>query len=407
MSVTDTPYINLLDPQFYVDPWETYRWLRANSPVHWDPVQKIWGISRHADIVEIEKNSRRYSSAQGSRPRADQSADTSMINKDDPEHQQQRMLVNRQFTPRAVKQLEDHVREVVTELIDGVIEHGHANAIRDLASALPAIMIGEKLGYPRELWPKVREWSETTMYLAGQTPADGDYTPRDGATPMSVAVADFAMTTMGIIAQRRQERRDDLISKWIDAEIDGRPWTDAEILAECLLLLDGGAETTRTVLGSTIRELALQPDQRQKLIDDPSLLAGSAVEEFIRWVSPVLNMRRTVTESHELHGQRLEAGDEVLLMYASANRDERVFDDPDVFDVTRPVNHHVAFGFGTHFCLGASLARLEIRVMFEELLKRMPDWQLAPGAEPKILAATFARAYDEVPIVFTPGRRSR
>jgi cytochrome P450 family 142 subfamily A polypeptide 1 len=198
---------------------------------------------------------------------------------------------------------------------------------------------------------------------------------------------------------------DYLISLWAHSVIDGRRWSDGEILSECILLLDGGAETTRTVIGAVIRELALQPDQRDILRARPGVLAATGVEEFIRWVSPILNMRRTVTEDHELQGQSLHAGDEVLLMYASANRDERVFDDPDRFDVTRAHNHHVAFGFGTHFCLGASLARLELEVMFEELLRRIPDWRLVPGAAPKILPATFTRAYDAVPIEFTPEAR--
>ena len=399
MSVTDAPTINLLDPNFYVDPFDAYRWLRDNSPVHWDPIQKIWGISRYADIVEVEKNAKRYTSFHGSRPRTDQSADTSMINKDDPDHQQQRMLVARQFTPRAVKQIEDHVREVVTELIDAVIEQGECDAIEMLASPLPAIIIGEKLGYPRELWTKVREWSEVTMYQAGQTPADGVY-PEVSQVQTSGAIADFGGTTMGIIAQRRAEPQSDLISTWIAAG-----WTDPQILSECILLLDGGAETTRTVIGSIIRELALQPAERQKMLDDPAILADTAVEEFIRWVTPILNMRRTATEDHVFQGQSIKAGDELLLMYSSGNRDDRVFENPETFDVTRAHNHHVAFGFGTHFCLGASLARLEIRVMFEELFARLPDWQLAPGAEPKVLGATFTRAYDAVPIVFTPGKK--
>ena len=406
MSVTDAPSINLLDPQFYVDPYEAYRWLRDNSPCHWDPVQKIWGISRHADIVEIEKNAKRYTSFNGSRPRTDQSADTSMINRDDPDHQRQRMIVARQFTPRAVKQIEEHVRGIVTELIDAVIEQGSCDAVDMLASPLPAIVIGEKLGYPRELWAKVREWSEVTMYQAGQTPADGVYSDQSAAG-VSGAIADFAGVTMGIIAARRQEPQSDLISTWINSETNGQPWTDQEVLSECILVLDGGAETTRTVIGSIVRELALRPEQRQKLLDDPAVLADTAVEECIRWVSPILNMRRTATEDHTFHGQQIKAGDELLLMYAAANRDDRVFDDPERFDVTRAHNHHVAFGFGTHFCLGASLARLEIRVMFEELLKRIPDWRLAPGAEPKVLGATFTRAYDAVPIEFTPGKKSR
>ena len=403
MAVANAPTINLLDPSFYVDPFGAYRWLRDNSPCHWDPVQRIWGISRYADIVEVEKNAKRYTSHDGSRPRTDQRADTSMINKDDPDHQRQRMIVARQFTPRAVKQIEDHVRGIVTELIDVVAAKGSCDAVEMLASPLPAIVIGEKLGYPRELWTKVREWSEVTMYQAGQTPVDGVY-PEASAMQASSVIADFATVTMGIIAERRKNPQHDLISTWIDSETDGRPWTDQEILSECILLLDGGAETTRTVIGAIIRELALQPEQRRVLIDNPALLGETAVEEFIRWVTPILNMRRTATEDHTFRDQEIKAGDELLLMYSSGNRDERVFDNPETFDVTRAHNHHVAFGFGTHFCLGASLARLEIRVMFEELLRRIPDWRLAPGAQPKILGATFARAYDAVPIEFTPAR---
>ena len=175
------------------------------------------------------------------------------------------------------------------------------------------------------------------------------------------------------------------------------------MLEEALLVLDGGAETTRTVIGTMIRDLALQPEQRQLLLDRPELLATTAVEEFIRWVSPILNMRRTVTADHELHGQQLHEGDEVLLMYAAANRDPRVFADPERLDVSRPDNRHLAFGFGTHFCLGAWLARLEIRVMFEELLRRIPDWELVDPDEPRVMPATFARAYDRIRIRFSPG----
>ena len=178
--------------------------------------------------------------------------------------------------------------------------------------------------------------------------------------------------------------------------------TDGELVSEALLVLDGGAETTRSVIGTMCVELIRHPDQRALLIDDPSILATTGVEEFIRWVSPLLNMARTATEDHELHGVDIKAGDELLLMYASANRDDRVFDDPERFDVKRADNLHVAFGFGTHFCLGASLARLEIKVMFEELLRRLPDMRLAPGADPQIVPAAFSRAYDSVPVEFTP-----
>jgi len=404
MSTTETPYINLLDPRFYVDPWDAYRWLRDNDPVHWDPIHRIWGVTRYADVVEVEKNWHLYSSLDGSRPATDQRDDTSMINRDDPEHQQQRMLVARQFTPRAVRQLETRIREVVTGLIDDVIEQGRCEAIWDLASPLPAILIGEKLGFPPELWPKLREWSEVTMHESGQNPPDGS--PAQPSEKSQAAIMEFSMTMLELIAQRRAEPADDLISLWCHTEQGGRKWNEAEIISECILLLDGGAETTRTVIGSMIRELALQPQQRQLLIDTPGALEDTGVEEFIRWVTPILNMRRTVTTDHEFHGKELKAGDQVLLMYPSANRDERVFDDPDRLDVLRPHNNHVAFGFGTHFCLGSSLARIELRVMFEDLLRRIPDWRLAPGADPQILPATFTRAYDRIEIEFTPGRRS-
>jgi cytochrome P450 family 142 subfamily A polypeptide 1 len=255
------------------------------------------------------------------------------------------------------------------------------------------MVIGELLGYPKEMWPLVRKWSEETMLEAGQTRADGVIPGRSGH--MSEAILEFSVTTMELIAQRRADPQDDLLSVWAHTEVDGRRWTDADVLSECILLLDGGAETTRTVIGAVIRELAMRPDQRKVLLERPELLTGSAVEEFIRFVSPISNMRRTVTEDHELHGQELHAGDEVLLLYGSANRDDLVFDDPEGFDVTRPVNHHVAFGFGTHFCLGASLARLELRVMFDELLRRIPAWELT-GPEPQIVPATFTRGYDAV-----------
>jgi cytochrome P450 family 142 subfamily A polypeptide 1 len=401
--MSDQPYVNLLDPEFYVDPWEAYRWLRDNEPVFWDPVQQLWGISRFEDVMHVEKHPQTYTSYHGSRPHIDQTENTSMIDQDDPLHQSHRALIHRRFTPRAVSTQEDEVREVARGLVDAVAAKGECEAVEALASRLPAIMIGRRLGYPPEDWERVRYWSETTMYQGGQTSADGGPFPiREG---IGSSMVEFAEHTIPIIHDRRANPLDDLISIWTQAERYGqnRPWTDGEILEECLLVLDGGAETTRTVIGAIVRELARQPDQRQLLLDDPGMLGRTAVEEFIRWVSPILNMRRTVTEDHQLHGQQLHQGDEVLLMYASANRDDREFEHPDVFDVTRPIGLQLAFGIGTHFCLGASFARLEVRVMLEEMLRRIPDWQLAESKPaPKILPATFARAYDEVHIEFTP-----
>ncbi len=394
-NATAAPSINLLDPQFYVDPWEAYRWMRDEAPAYWDPLQEIWGISRYDDIIACEKDAATYSSQQGSRPKIDQRLDTSMINMDEPAHQAQRNLVARQFTPRAVRDHEDHVRQVVTEILDGVAPLGECDAVEAIASRLPAMMITELLGYPPELWEKVRHWSEEIMYGGGQTNPAG--VPHTFPAEHLPAVEDFYATTGPLVQARKADPRDDLISTWVQ-----QGWDDGKILSEIILVLSGGAETTRTVVGSMIRELALQPEQRRILIEQPGVLGSTGVEEFIRWVSPVLNMRRTVTRDHVLHGQQLKAGDELLLMYPSANRDPRAFDDPDVLDVTRGHNRHIAFGFGTHFCLGAQLARLEIRVMFEELLRRMPDWELVDPAEPQVVAATFARAYDRIRIRFAP-----
>ena len=392
------PSVNVLDPAFYVDPWDAYAWLREAAPVFWDPVQQLWVVSRYEDVLLVEKDGARYSSFPGSRPHIDLRADRSMINLDDPEHQAQRNLVARRFTPGAVRSHEEHVRELVIGILDAVVPLGACEAIEAIASRLPAMMIGELLGYPPEFWEKVRWWSEDVMRLAGQTSPDGP--PHVSDPGLGPVIEDMVAVTMELIEQRRVDPRDDLVSTWVHT--DG--WDAGRVFEEVILVLDGGAETTRTVIGTMIRELALQPAQRQLLVERPELLASTGVEEFIRWVSPVLNMSRTVTADHELHGQPLRAGDQVLLMYAAANRDPRVFDDPDRLDVTRSQvpNRHVAFGFASHFCLGASLARLESRVMFEELLRRMPDWELVDPAEPAIVPATFARAYDRIRIRFTP-----
>jgi cytochrome P450 family 142 subfamily A polypeptide 1 len=388
------PRVNVLDPAFYVDPWEAFRWLRDEAPVYWDPVQKLWAISRYDDIMAVERDGVRYSSFRGSRPHIDLSSDQSMINLDDPDHQAQRSLVARRFTPRAVRGHEDHIRQVVTEILDAVLPLGECEAIEAIASRLPAMMVGELLGYPPELWERVRYWSERVMMLAGQTSAEG---PPHATHPEIISVMqEWTEVTLALISERRAEPRNDLISLWTHQE----GWDDKHVLEETVLILDGGAETTRTVIGSMIRELALQPEQRRLLIENPDLLSSTAVEEFIRWVTPVLNMRRTATADHEFHGQTISEGDELLLLYPSANRDARIFTQPDVLDVTRAHNRHVAFGFGTHFCLGAQLARLEIRVMFEEMLRRMPDWELCDPDEPKVIPATFARAYDRVRIRF-------
>ena len=204
--------INVLDPEFYVDPWQAYRWLRDEAPVYWDPVQKLWVISRYDDVLDVEKDTVRYSSSEGSRPLVDQREDRSMINMDGPEHQEQRRLVSRWFTPRAMRGHESHVRDIVTGILDAVAPLGQCEAIEAIASRLPAIMISDLLGYPRELWERVRYWSEQTMMLSGQTSPDGP--PHEIHPDMLPVIGEFAATTIGLIEARRAEPRDDLLSVW-------------------------------------------------------------------------------------------------------------------------------------------------------------------------------------------------
>jgi len=388
--------VNLLDPFLYAgDPNPAYRCLRDEAPAYWDPVNEIWGISRHADVLAIERDTDRYSSASGSRPLIDMSA--SMINRDDPRHSKQRKLVSGRFSPRAVRKHEERVRALAVELISAAQAKGTVEVVADLAAPLPAMVIAELLGFDRALWPKCQEWSERTMSSAGFRNDD----PRQPAGSPE-AIGEFVAAFGELIAARRRELRDDLVSAWVHGNLDGEPMDTAEIIQEGLLLLDGGAETTRSVIGQTVWNLARFPDQREILLADLSILGGTAVEEFIRYATPILNMRRTVIVEHELHGQRLRAGDEVLLMYGAANTDEREFDEPERFDVTRQRGSHVAFGFGTHFCLGANLARLELRVLFEELLRRLPGFALVAGHEPEFAPGYFARTLKELWVEVSP-----
>lgn len=241
--------------------------------------------------------------------------------------------------------------------------------------------------------------------------AGGQHELADGgmafdAIPQAVeAVGEFAQEVLKLAALRREHPQDDLVSIWANVECEGKKLDDADIVAEALLVLDGGAETTRAVIATTVVNLIEHPVQRQKLIADPSpAKMAVAVEEFIRWVTPILNMRRTATQTHELQGQTIREGDELLLMYSSANRDPAQFDAPERYDVTRQKNAHLAFGFGTHFCLGASVARMELRLMFEELMKRIPEMHLVADKPPKMVPSCFTRSPDAVHVEFPLSR---
>jgi cytochrome P450 family 142 subfamily A polypeptide 1 len=386
--------IRLLDGEFYVDrPLEHYAWLRERAPVYWDPTSEIWGISRYDDIMTVSKRPEIFCSGKGSRP---DSWVPSMINMDDPEHKRRRNLVNRGFTPRRLKDHGDKIRTICTSLIDKVCERGECEFVRDIAAPLPLIMIGDMLGMPPEDFETLLRWSETMLKATSNTATPEDL---EAATQ---AGGEYFTYAMGAIADRKQNPTDDLVSVLVHAEVDGRGLTDEEISHESLLILVGGDETTRHVITEGALTLIEHPDQRKKLIEDPSRMTV-AVEELLRWVSPIKNMNRTATRDTELGGQTVREGDKLLLLYASGNRDAGAFDDPDVFDVERQPNDHVAFGgYGTHHCLGASLARLELRIMFEELLRRMPDLELASADPLPLRPSNFIVGIEEMPVRFTP-----
>lgn len=385
--------LDLLDGSLYAgDPDSVYAWLRENRPAYRDEANDLWGISRYADIVAIEKDPVLWTSTGGYRPGLP--SDASMIGMDDPAHAARRRLVSRRFTPRAVTGEGERVRLIVTELLDAVADAGgKADAVADIAAPLPARVIGHLLGFDGERWEDLKSWSERTIVAGGG--------PRYVTDDATLAAVEFAGEAVALAETRRACPAHDVISVWAGAELDGEPMSLDDLASEALLLLDGGAETTRTVIANTIDALIRHPDQCEKLRSDPSLMA-CAVEEFIRWTTPILNMCRTATRDTEVAGEQIRAGQQVLLMYSSANRDESVFDCPEVFDVTRDPNPHIAFGFGSHFCLGAALARLEIKTMFEELLRRFEDFAWADEIGPRRLPNAFVRGITELPVILRP-----
>ena len=368
--------------------------MRQHAPVYYDASAGCWGITLHEDIMSLSKTPERFCSGGGSRP--DSPPIPSMINLDDPQHKRRRNLVNKGFTPRRVEEHEPFIQDVCRQLIDDVAARGSCDFVKEIAAPLPMIMIGEMLGVEPEDRDMLLRWSDDM--ISGTS---------SGAHPELVSAAskafeEYATYHRRVVADRRANPRDDLMSVLVRAEIDGEKLSDEELLQESLLILVGGDETTRHVISGGMEALIRNPDQRRKLIDDPSKIP-TAVEEMLRWVTPIQNMSRTLTRDCELRGQKLKEGDKLLLLYASGNRDERVFANPDAFDAERTPNDHVAFGgFGTHFCLGASLARLELRVMFEELMRRLPDIELVTDEKLPLRPSNFIVGIESMPVEFSP-----
>jgi len=381
---------DFLDVGFYLsDPFAAYARLRRDAPVYWHEANNLWAITRYADVVFISTHPDVFCSGKGYRP--GMGGDASLIATDPPRHTVIRRLIHKGFTPRMVAEMEGHIREIVTRTIDAVAPRGQCDFVEDIAGRVPMLVIAELLGFPLEDWRRLQHWSD-------------DMTIGDAGHPLDVAVkayGEYCEYFEAIHANKRACAREDLVSKLIHAEIDGERLGYEDVLRTTLLLLVGGNETTRNTIAGGLLALLEHPDQWQRLIADPSCLP-IAVEEMLRWVTPVMNFCRTATRDFELRGQMIRAGQQVLMLYSSANRDESEFPEPDIFDTERDPNPHLAFGIGPHFCLGANLARLEVRVMYEELLGRLPDIHLTPGAPVTRYPSTFIRGWSAMGVEFRP-----
>lgn len=382
------PEIELLSPDFYARFDELTSWMRAEAPLYWDDTVGIWGAAAHADIVTMSRDWRTFCSGKGSRP---ESSVPSMINFDPPEHTRRRRLISAGFTRRRVEDHEPYLRRKVTQLIDAVIDRGSCDVVADIATPLPMYMIGELMGLPEEDHDRLLHWSD--LFATGGP---------EIRAQVEEAVREYWAYITAKIDERRGGTGTDLVSLVVNPADGEEPLTDVDLVFETMLVLVGGDETTRHVISGGMAALLQHPDQLARLRADMSLLPG-AIEEMLRWATPVRNMNRTATADVEVRGQQVREGDRILLLYPSGNRDESVFADPFHFDITRTPNEHVAFGaFGRHHCLGAPLARLELRVLFEELLTRLDDLQLATADPLPQRRGNFVLGLEHVPVTFTP-----
>jgi cholest-4-en-3-one 26-monooxygenase len=384
--------ITLLDRDLYANgPDDAFTWLRANAPVYCD-AEGTWGLTLHEDIAWAERQPAIFSNAKGSRFRG--TPQQSMIDTDDPFHAAQRRLVAKGLGPRQMVKYEAHVQEVARKLVDRIAHRGHCDLVEDIAKPLPMTLIGEMLGADEADYDRLQHWSDVML-----TGSDGAVHKNDATMKAAMEYYQYADA---VVAERRERPQDDLISTLIHGDVDGEPMTHERVVGNALLLLVGGNETTRNVITGGVHALLTNPDQRDLLLANLDDVTG-AVEECLRWVTPILNMQRWTTEDVEVRGVTIPAESSVMMCYNSANRDERVFDDPFRFDITRSPNRHIAFGFGPHLCLGASLARLEIRTILTELFRRLPDLRLAdPDAALTYSHSTFVRGIHELHVEFTP-----
>src|SRR5437588_4146201 len=376
---------------------EMFRRLRAENPVSWheNPDGKgFWNLVKHADVVEVNRDSERFSSEVGgvsildpeeiesSRGQFNDTRGVMMLTMDPPKHTRYRLLVNKGFTPRMIGLLEQYLRHRSTVIVDSIIVRGSCDFVEDLASELPLQAIADIMGVPQEDRKLLFQWSNAM--IGSDDPEYGD-----GSQAMD-ASAQLYMYVNQLAQERKRDPRDDIVTKLINAEVGGERMSELEFDMFMLLLTVAGNETTRNTTSWGMYALMQHPEQYADLrahLDDEAYFKRG-IEEILRWASPVLHFRRTTMEDTSIGGQPLARGDKVVLWYISADRDEDVFEDPFRFDITRSPNEHIAFGGGgVHFCLGANLARMELNLIFREILERIPDMRLT--GEPQMLRSNF------------------
>jgi cytochrome P450 len=399
--------IDIANPDAYLGgvPHEQFALLRREAPVFRHRETNgpgFWALTRHADIARVARDQTTFRQAPAlfieDLPAGNlRDSPDVMVNMDPPRHTRYRALVSKGFTPRTIQRLEGHVREVVTELIDGFAAGGTADFVQEFASELPMRVILELMGVPREEQPAVLDFS---MRFFGALDPEYEGGPQD----LDALMRSIEAVAHRLAEERRRQPRDDMLSQLVSAEVDGQQLSDTEIGGFFRLLLSAGHDTTKNLLTNGMLSLIEHPGERRLLHEDPALIPG-AIEEMLRFTPSVLYFRRNAALDTEVRGQKIAAGNKVVLWYVSGNRDEEVFRDPDTFDVRRTPNDHLSFGGGGHFCLGASLSRLETRVAFEELLRRLPDLELA-GPVVRV-RSNWILGVKSMPVRFTPTAASR
>ena len=423
--VLDPAEINLSDSSIFErnEHHELFRQLRALPYLHQNAENEhfnpFWNITKYEDVLFVSRHPEIFSSEKGiaMAPRERQGETNTvefnamgkmLIMMDPPRHVRLRRLVNKGFTPKAVAVWEPHVRAITNKLLDRIAKKGECDFVTEVSANLPLAIICQMMGVPEEDWDKMFRLTNKTLGAGDieyQDELPEGVEPGSGAAAMTTGQQGF-MGMLGYFAQVLQQRRagnvaDDMVNILLDSEVDGEKLSDEEILWFCFLLIVAGNETTRNAISGGVIALDEHQSEKQRLLNDMSLMPG-AVEEIIRWVSPVTHMARIALSDTEIRGQKITAGDWVIMWYPSVNRDEAVFPDPYKFDITRTPNEHLAFGIGEHFCLGAGFARLEVRVMFEELLKRFPDFHINGPIER--LNSNFIGGIKHLPVAFTPER---